>query len=200
MGGSGEQLLSSYLRDVRRELRGFAPGEADEVVEELRSHILDRSEGRVEHDTIAAAITALGPPREIAETNIALRAASSLEGGSSPIRVLRTAWLLARLSLRAILVLAASLAGYAIAGGALVIAAFKLVVPAKIGLWRIPDPDPLTFSLGKREVPPGAVELLGWWIVPIAIAIALLATLLTWRFGIASLRSILASWKREEAP
>jgi hypothetical protein len=114
----GKERLERFLHDVRRELRGLSSAEDAEVIEELRSHVLDRTGGSLSADAVGTALRAIGSPAEV-------RAAASIEHDRSPWRVLRAAALLARVSTRALYVLAVSLLGYAVAGGALVVAAVK---------------------------------------------------------------------------
>lgn len=121
----GKERLERFLHDVRRELRGLSSAEDAEVIEELRSHVLDRTGGSLSADAVGTALRAIGSPDEVARLNSAVRAAASIEHDRSPWRVLRAAALLARVSTRALYVLAVSLLGYAVAGGALVVAAVK---------------------------------------------------------------------------
>jgi uncharacterized membrane protein len=198
MSAAGEERLNAYLRQVRRELGGLPRREADEVIDELRSHVLDRVTDRTKAGTIEAALNALGPPKDVARTNIALRAVSRIEAGRSPWRVLQTAALLARLSSKALAVLAISLGGYAVAAYAFSLAVLKLFIPGRVGVWHIPNSaDPLTYSIGRIIPPQGAHELLGWWIIPVTSGLGAIAALLTWRFGLASVRAIAQSWNRK---
>ena len=112
--------------------------------------------------------------------------------------MLQTAALLARLSSKAVIVLAVSLVGYAVAGYAFSLAVLKLLIPRHVGVWHVPNSaDPLTYSIGRTVPPPGAHELFGWWIVPVALGLGTISALLTWRFGVTSVRAIAQSWNRK---
>jgi hypothetical protein len=101
----------------------------------------------------------------------------------------------ARMALDAGAVLVISILGYGLAAWALRMALLKPFIPSRIGLWKLPDSfDPLTFSIGHRSVPPGAHELLGWWIIPIFLILGATVGLITWRFGTSRAGRILHFW------
>jgi uncharacterized membrane-anchored protein YhcB (DUF1043 family) len=43
--------------------------------------------------------------------------------------------------------------------------------------------------------PPGAHEILGWWIIPIALIVAAIVGYVTWRFGVTNVRRLAQGWK-----
>lgn len=95
-----------------------------------------------------------------------------------------------RVGLRTVAQLALSLVGYGLAAGFLMLAGSKPFIPSQVGVWKIPDPsDPLTFSVGRLSAP-GAQELVGWWIIPISLILALLTGYVSWRVGSVGLRTI----------
>ncbi len=54
---AAQERIDKYLREVRAGLRGLSDAQASEIVEELRSHIRDRTEMEAE-PTDAGVITA----------------------------------------------------------------------------------------------------------------------------------------------
>jgi len=183
---AGMAHLETYLAQVQRNLGGLPKGETDEIVAELRSHVLDKVEGQASPQRVEAAIAALGSPREVARINLTERVAVELEADRSPLTVLRGVARLARLSLYGAFAGLISFTGYALAASLLVTAAVKPFWREHAGLWRVPDPDDTwSFSLGVNSAPNGQ-ELLGWWIIPIGVAMGALLGWLTWRFGIFS--------------
>jgi hypothetical protein len=68
MPDEAQRRIEAYLRRVRARLRGLNPPDIREIVEELRSHILDQAASG-EDVTVAAvdkALVALGTPEELA--------------------------------------------------------------------------------------------------------------------------------------
>jgi hypothetical protein len=185
----GQAHLDTYLAQVHRHLGGLSEADARETLAELRSHVLDRTEGQLSPAAVEAAIAALGSPREVARLNVTERVASALEADRSALSVLRATGRLASLSLFGFLSFLVSLTGYLLAAGFLVTALVKPFAPNRAGLWRLADPkDAFSFSLGVSNHPPPAQELLGWWIIPIGLVTGVVLAYLTWRFGVFSVR------------
>ena len=76
------------------------------------------------------------------------------------------------LSVTGFFIFIGAIAGY-FAGGAFVLCAIlKFFHPRTAGLWSIqtgPDDIELSLRMGFGEIPAGGHELLGWWIVPVAL-------------------------------
>lgn len=196
----GQAHLDTYLAQVHRHLGGLSDAEARETLAELRSHVLDRTEGQLSPAAVEAAIAALGSPREVARLNVTERVASALETDRSALSVLRATGRLASLSLNGLFVFLVSLTGYGLAAGFLLTAMVKPFAPNRAGLWRLADPkDDYSFSLGVVSHAPQAQELLGWWIIPIGLVAGALLAYLTWRFGVFSVRRM-ARGVRRTAP
>src|SRR5262249_13574747 len=83
--------IDRYLARLRRSLRGIAKDDAGEILEEIRSHLLDRAaaSGPVTADSVARAIAALGSPEDIAVAYL-------MDDLSSRARVSRSPWLILR--------------------------------------------------------------------------------------------------------
>jgi hypothetical protein len=196
---AGKAHLDTYLDQVRRNLKGLPRSEADEIVAELRSHVLDRVAGQPTPNQVEAAIAALGSPREVARINLTERVGAEVEEDRSPLTVLRGIGRLARLSVYGAFTGLVSFVGYALAASFLITAAVKPFWREHAGFWRVPDPkDDYSFSLGINSAPNGQ-ELLGWWIIPIGVGAGLLLGWLTWRFGIFSVRFMRRSAQRGRA-
>jgi len=195
---AGKAHLECYLDQVRRNLKGLPKGEADEILAELRAHVLDKVDGAPTPQRVEAAIASLGAPREVARLNLTERVAIEVEGDRSPLTVLRGVARLARLSLYGAFTGLVSFVGYAFAGAFLLMAVVKPFAWKNAGLWRIPDPDDKGFawSMGVTDDPHRGQELLGAWIIPIGIGLGLVAGWLTWRFGIFSLNLMRRSAQR----
>jgi hypothetical protein len=194
---AGMAHLDCYLDQVRRDLKGLPKSEADEIVAELRSHVLDKVAGSPTPKQVEAAIEALGSPREVARLNLTERVAAEVEEDRSPLTVLRGVGRLMRLSVYGAFTGLVSFVGYALAASFLITAMVKPFWRDHAGFWRVPDDKGGdAFSLGINSAPNGH-ELLGWWIIPIGIFMGLLLGWLTWRFGIFSVRRMRRSAQRD---
>jgi hypothetical protein len=88
-------------------------------------------------------------------------------------------------------VLLVSVAGYGFAACWLFTAMAKPFAPDRVGLWQLPDPSgDLSLSLGRRDRSVIGHDLLGWWIIPVGIGIAIVAMLLTNQINSPLLRAI----------
>src|SRR5512143_3881420 len=94
------ELLESYLSRVRHNLRGLAPAEVSEILQELRSHVMDFVAGDMTDARVALALEKLGDPLEIARLNMSMRVAAQSLDRRSPVGVLKAIVRLARLSMR----------------------------------------------------------------------------------------------------
>ena len=178
-------MNDSYFDELRRELRGLPDARRAEIIAELEAHVAERSEaiGR------AAALAVMGHPREIAALYRAGELAQPSARPPSPWRVLRAIELVGRVSLGGLFTLAATLLGYATGLFLITMALLKPFMPERIGLWLRPGDD-VHFSLGRMPVPT-ADEVLGWWIIPLGLILGLVIMLLTWRWSLAAVRSLL---------
>ena len=193
---AGKAHLDCYLDQVRRHLKSLPHAEADEIVAELRSHVLDKVAGTPTVERVEAAIAALGSPRDVARINLTERVAAELEADRSPLSVLRGVGRLARLSVYGAFTGLVSFVGYVTSAAFLITAVSKVVSRTNVGLWRVPDDAGYYhYSMGVINDPRGQ-ELLGYWIIPFSLAAGLLLGWLTWRFGIFSVRRMRRSAQR----
>jgi hypothetical protein len=151
-------------------------GEAREIVEELRSHIVDRASagGEVTAGGVDAALAALGSAEELANEYMTDNLLARAEASRSPVRILGSLFRWASLSVAGFFVLLGSIVGYFLGGAFILCAVLKPFQPATAGLWVLPDgADDITYSLrlGFSSVPVGGREVLGWWIVPLGLVV-----------------------------
>src|ERR1700722_16574577 len=164
--------LEAYLAEVTRNLRGLPPAEISEIVDELRSHVLDRMAEEGDAANLRQILSALGSAKQIAAINLSMRIAAQSAERRSPLSVLRTIVRLAGLSARGFLTFLVSLAGYGFAASWLVTALLKPFWPGQVGLWLLPDrTGDLSLSLGVHLGHEAGRDLLGWWTVPIGLAV-----------------------------
>ena len=96
----------------------------------------------------------------------------------SPVVLLRAALRLATKGVFGIFVFFCAVFGYAFGVGFLLVGLIKPLAPAHTGLWL---QDGVLVSSGALVVipPPPAHEVLGWWLVPIALILGALLCLVT---------------------
>jgi uncharacterized membrane protein len=169
-----QQKIDSFLGTLRGRLRGMNHDEVGEIVEELRSHIMDKAsenaDGEITLAGVDAALTALGSPEELASQYITDTFLARAQMSRSPWQILRSLFRWASLSLAGFFVLLGSMLGYFCGAVFILVAALKPFHPHTAGLWIFPngvdDPE-ISFRLGFGSVPLGGKDVLGWWIVPI---------------------------------
>jgi uncharacterized membrane protein len=172
--GDSQQRIDAYLGRVRARLRGIKDEEVREIVEELRSHVMDRASasGEVTPAGVDAALAALGSPEELASQYLTDNLLARAEVSRSPVQILRSLFRWASLSVAGFFVLLGSLAGYFFGVVFILVALLKPFHPHTAGLWTFPSGGgdfELSFRLGFGSVPAGGKDLLGWWITPIGM-------------------------------
>ena len=179
----GARRLETYLAELRSGLRGLPEGEVAEIAAELGSHVRDAAGGDLSEGAVAAVLERLGRPAELASLYVTESLLARAASGGSP-------WLLARgllrwatVSIAGGLALAGLLIGWLVAACFVCAALIKPFAPHRVGLWRLSG-DEVSLRLGLVAPPPQqGEELLGWWIVPLGLALGALALWLTPRFG-----------------
>jgi hypothetical protein len=176
IAGDVQQRIDAYLGMLRGRLRGMNHDEVREIVEELRSHIMDKASafenanGEVTLAGVDAALRALGSPEELASQYITDTFLARAQLSRSPLQILRSLFRWASLSLAGFFVLLGSLLGYFCGAVFILLAALKPFHPHTAGLWIFPngvDNMEISFRLGFGSVPLGGEDVLGWWIVPL---------------------------------
>jgi uncharacterized membrane protein len=179
--GESQERIDAYLRRLRARLRGFKDDEVREIVEELRSHVMDKAaadesaayageKGEVTAAGVDAALAALGSPEELASQYTTDNLLARAEVSRSPLRILKGLFRWASLSVAGFFVLLGSVVGYFFGGVFILVAVAKLFHPHTAGLWIFPNgsgDSQISFRLGFGEVPAGGRDVLGWWVVPI---------------------------------
>jgi uncharacterized membrane protein len=170
--------IDSYLMQLRRSLGELPPEEVAEILQEIRGHILERAEasGELTEARLVEILKALGRPEEIAPLYQAESVVAKARTSFSPTLVLRGVLRWAMLSFWGFAVFLLGLAGYGIALAWLIGAIGKILAPHKFGAWVSPD----TLSIGTNNNP-AAREILGWWLVPVGLALGGVFTVATTR-------------------
>ena len=163
-----QRKIDAYLRELRRCLGELPPEEVNDILQEIRGHILERAEssGELTEERIVAILKGLGRPDEIAPLyqadSLMARARTSL----SPALVLKGMLRWAMLSVKGFVIFLVGLIGYSLAIGFLFGGIGKIFAPHAVGFWVSPD----TFSIGTNSNP-AARDALGWWLVPVGLGL-----------------------------
>lgn len=187
------ETIDQYCARLGRALHKAPSFERDEIVEEVRSHILERleAEAEVSQRTVSDILQAVGDPGELASeyrTQAMLRHAVH---SRSPWVLLRATLAWASRGIAGLVAFFATVAGYSCTAVFLLCALLKPLFPSRVGLWLAPQ-HTLSFGYwngrlsgaqiyGLSMRPPfdfvlvgtlgpmnGPVhELLGAWLVPI---------------------------------
>ncbi|MCI0351161.1 MAG: DUF1700 domain-containing protein [Acidobacteriales bacterium] len=194
MAEASERILEKYLSELQAALRGLPAEEAREILDEIRSHIRDAASqaGELDANAVQASLARFGEPVELGSRYVMQSMAARAHSSGSHFLALRTMFRWAKLSIAGFAAFVVTLIGYALAGVFAYAALAKPFAPRRIGLWRLPEPDDLSLSLGMVDHP-GAQELLGWWIIPVGICLAAVFFFLTQRFVMWAIRRLRAS-------
>jgi Protein of unknown function (DUF1700) len=182
-----QKTVDAYLKSLRRELRELLDEDAEEIVEEIRTHVFDKTSGDESPDAVTATLAALGTPQELAERYRTQELLERARLARSPKYVMRAVRRWAGLSVMGLLIFALSAVGYCLGGALFSLGVLKLLHPGTTGVygtWTDHDRSFNWQSGGPNK--PG--ELLGWWLVPVGILIGGGLLLLTFRFGNWSIR------------
>ncbi len=162
-----EPKIESYLARVRVALRGLPDREIDDILRELRSHV-DELTGK-EGSGVEDALQSLGDPLDLAQTYRSENQMLLAQCSSSPLIILQGLRYASRDTVGRVTVTALYVLGYFGMGTLWAGALEKLLAPSRGGLWYTPgDFWSITLVVGGNP-PAGARELLGWWVVPIAL-------------------------------
>jgi hypothetical protein len=185
MTDDGTRKLEAYLNELNSGLRGMAEAERSEIIAELRSHVLDSAGEDTRESAVEAVIQRLGTPAELAAQYRTERLLTRAERSSKPWTLISTFFHWATLSFVGFFALMGLLLGYLLTACFLCAAVMKPFSPERVGLWILPGNE-IALHLGFVAPPPPhpeGHEILGWWIIPLGLALACLAYWSTPRFA-----------------
>ena len=169
ISADSQLAIDAYLKVLRKRLRGLSEQVSDDVVKEIRSHILDKASigGQLTPGSVASVLTDLGSPEELARQYVTDDLLVRAQVTRSPWLVLRSLFRWASLSFVGLCILTFSVLGYFLAGSFALCAMLKPIHPQTAGLWLLPSPeDDYSFSLrlgfssppGTQQGAPGMVD------------------------------------------
>jgi uncharacterized membrane protein len=167
--------IEKYLTRLQSSLRGVAEDDKQDILREIRAHIVDSAEHAPDpQSAIDRTLRLLGTPEELASrysTECQLRRASS---SFSPWLLFRTCWNWAQLGIKGTLAFFLALFGYGMALGCTVSVFIKPFVP-KLGLWTGPE----GFGIIIPDHADRMHELLGSYFIPVIAVIGFVFAIAT---------------------
>lgn len=183
-----QKTVDAYLAALRKQLRELVDEDVNDIVQEIRAHILDKTSGEDAEDAVSSTLVALGTPEELASRYRTDELLKRAQVTRSPLVSLQSLLRWATLSLVGLVVFSVSVVGYCIGGMLVMIALFKAMNPRN-GLWIVYDAGhTFSASFGSGVQPPHSFDPLGLWLIPIAFIVGTGLLLLTFRFGGWSIR------------
>jgi hypothetical protein len=162
---SVESRVESYLDRVRTALHGLPERQIDDIMRELRAHAIELAEGK----GIEAAFASLGDPVDLAKAYQAESQIIQGECSSSTLRILLGLRHAGRTRAGRFAATVLYVFGYANVVALWLAAVNKPLFPSRTGLWYVPGDWTSIVLHINASPPPGARELLGWWLIPVAI-------------------------------
>jgi len=206
LSAESQKTIDSYLAALRKQLRPLRPDDANDIVEEIHAHIVDKiggdnSSGVTTDGDVGSTLAALGTPEELAaryRTDELLKRAQSTR---SPFVSLFSLARWATLSLIGMIAFILSMAGYTVGTLLLIAGMLKLIYPNNGGIWFDPKPGSppvnllhilrggmvdgsagFSFGSGNNWTHPGH-EVFRHGLAPFSLALGVLLIFLTFRLG-----------------
>ena len=131
------QAIDRYLETLRKNCAKVSPVEADEFVDEIRSHIMDRlsAENNATPETLDAILQRVGDPKQLAERLVAQTEIRLAAKSLSPWTILRGILHFAKKGVAGVVSFFITAAAYGCATVCALVIVLKPVLPHRIGLW-----------------------------------------------------------------
>lgn len=170
-------MIESYFAALSTQLSDLPQPRRDEVVRELRAHVLDRLEQITvpTDDDCRTVLKAMGTPEEISRQYRVELLLSRSAWRISPWRMLRTLFRWTLTGIQGYIVFVVAIVGYTMSAAFYITALLKPLFPHNVGIF-VSDQG---VNLARFPVPPAGVEVLGPYYIPIAVFAGFLFTLVT---------------------
>ena len=172
--GMVDTRIESYLNQLESALRGVPPEYREDILREIRAHIMDSADHSADHaGAVDRVLRLLGTPEELAarySTECQLQRASR---SFSPWLILHTCWNWAKLGIKGTLAFFVAVFGYSMALAFTGAVFVKPFMPSKVGMWIGPE----GLNIGVPTHPEQMHELLGNYFVPVIAAAAFLSAI-----------------------
>lgn len=172
---SERDLIHDFLKNLSKYLSRLEKTDAQEVIREIESHILDAIEFQEENGKTVDAqviLDGFGEPRELANQYVE----HLLKGTPPPVGF--KAIQKVKKGATKTLYYSMGLLGFGISLVLITVGLGKLIFPTEVGVWSASHGNSVIISFSENVYPESA-ELLGYWLSPIAIALGVGIALLT---------------------
>jgi len=168
-------MIESYFAALTTQLSDLPQAKREEVVRELRAHVLDRLEQITvpTDDHCRTVLKAMGTPEEIARQYRVELLLNRSAWRISPWSMLRTLFRWTLTGIQGYIVLMVALLGYTLGASFYITALLKPLFPHNVGVF-ISDPG---LNLARFPDPPQGSEIFGIYYVPVAVLLGFLFTL-----------------------
>lgn len=166
--------IHAYLSALNKYLARLNQADAEEVIKEIESHILDAVEAQEasgEAVDVAQILAGFGPARELASqyTDHVLQ-------GTPPPKGFKAIQTISR-GVTKSLWYSMAFFGYFMASALALVGLLKLWLPNQVGLWSSAQGNSVVITFTNADFPMSQ-EVMGWWLIPVALlASALIFTL-----------------------
>jgi uncharacterized membrane protein len=156
MNAQQQTRVDSYLMTLRRCLGALPPEDVNDILREIRGHILERAEagGELTNEQLVQILKELGRPEDIGPLYQAEAMVARARSSSSPKLIFLTTLHWAMRSAIGIFVFLVGILGYILSATFFFTALAKPFMPDRVGIF-----------VGN----PATHEIFGWWIIPFGL-------------------------------
>jgi hypothetical protein len=184
-----QKPIDDYLATLRRQLRDLMDEDVRDIVEEIHAHILDKTSVDPSPEKVAAALSALGSPQQLALRYHTDELLQRARRSRSPELVMRSILRWASLSLGGMAVFMLSGIGYCIGGVIFGMGLLKAFFPREAGLnIEYAQGHLSSAGFGAGSGPHAGHDPIGLWLIPICFVLGGGILFLTFRLGLWTLR------------
>lgn len=167
-------LIHDYLKSLSKYLSRLNKADADEVIREIESHIYDALETSSSDSSAEDVLAGFGAPRDLAAGYV-----DHMLEGTPPPAGFRAIQKIKKGATKGIY-LSTALFGFGFSAFFLCLGLYKLFAPSALKIWEADHGNSWIIGL-DTQMPQGSTELLGYWVIPVAILFGLGSFYLTKR-------------------
>lgn len=197
---ASQKAIDDYLAALRRQLRDLMEEDMNDIVEEIRAHILDKTTAGADSAQVVHTLAALGAPAELASRYRTEELLKRAQGSPSPMQVMNRILRITAISVSTLIVFVVSGLGYCVGGVLVVIGLLKAFFPRQAGL-NIDYVPNQSFSAGFGAGSPHNADHdpIGLWLIPICLVLGAGILFLTFRLGTWTIRKFRRTRTRQYA-
>ncbi len=163
--------ISRFVQRFRWALKSLPKEEREDLVREIEGHLKERQAENPDWDA-AALVKDFGQPEDYARRFLQDYLISSALVSNSGLRMMTQALRLFHKGVFAFTGSLIFLGLYTLALSILSLVVLKFLFPDRVGFWFSRDPPLLYYGFVNEQVAQKALDLLGFWIVPVSLILA----------------------------